>query len=283
MQILNFIRKKIIKSQQKRTFQEYYYSIVTFQIDENSIGNIDYARWLHPFDTPKSITNENIRFYKNFVSQGDMVIDIGAHEGDTSVPMALAVGKDGLVLALEPNKYVYKVLEKNASLNKEHTNIVPLCFAATAEDGEFTFNYSDASFCNGGFLSQINNKKHGHNYTLNVKGVNLEHYLLDNYKKDLTRLKLIKIDAEGYDAEILKSISKIIIDFKPKLIIECYKRLTFEERNKLYDLIDEFGYDLFYLENFEKNFEMKKIGKENMMDYRHFDMLAVHRSLHHRN
>jgi len=207
-----------------------------------------------------------------------MIIDIGAYEGDTTVPMALAVGKEGLVLALEPNFHVYKILEKNASLNKEFTNIIPMCFAATAEDGEFTFNYSDASFCNGGFLSQNHKKNHGHHYPLKVKGINLEHYLLGHYKEDLNRLKLIKIDAEGYDREILKSISKIIIDFKPKLIIECYKQLTTEERHKLYDLIDGFGYDSFYLENFEQETEMKRIKKKNMTDYRHFDILAIYRT-----
>jgi FkbM family methyltransferase len=41
-----------------------------------------------------------------------MIIDIGTYTGDTTVPMALAVGKGGIVLGLEPNQYVYKILEK---------------------------------------------------------------------------------------------------------------------------------------------------------------------------
>jgi len=276
--MLNFIKRKIEKSRKKRTFAEYGYVVKSFHIAEDQMGKVDYAQWLHPFEGSKSITDENIRFYKRLAQRGSMMIDIGAHTGDTTVPMALVAGKEGLVLALEPNQYVYKILEKNASLNTDQTNIVPLCFAATAEDGEFSFNYSDASFCNGGFLSQNRNKKHGHNYTLKIKGVNLERYLFDHYRDDLKRLKLIKIDAEGYDAQILKSISKIIHDYKPKLLVECYKQLTIEERDHLYDLIDDFGYNLFYLESFEQKNEMKKIEKKNMNDHKHFDMLAIHRN-----
>ena len=34
---------------------------------------------------------------------------IGAHIGDTTLPIALAAGKKGFVLALEPNPYVFHV------------------------------------------------------------------------------------------------------------------------------------------------------------------------------
>jgi len=205
-----------------------------------------------------------------------MIINIEAHTGDTTVPMALAVGKKGLILGLEPNRYVYKILEKNASLNPDRTNITPLCLAATDEAGTFTFNYTDASFCNGGFLSQIEKKTHHHNYTLEVQGVSLEKYLRENYASDLARLSLIKVDAEGYDKEILKTISSILREFKPHLMVECYKRLNPEERNDLFGTISRFGYKLYRLENFESVDHLKLIQKENKTDEKHFEMLAVH-------
>src|SRR3990170_8934316 len=166
--MINYIKRKIQKLKQKKTFLEYGYEVKTFDID--TIGKVEYAQWLHPFESPKSITTSNVNFYKKLASQGSMIIDIGAHTGDTTVPMALAVGKEGLVLALEPNKYVFKILDKNASLNPAYTNIQPRCFAATKDEGEFVFNYSDASFNNGGFLSEIHKKKHHHDFTLKVQG-----------------------------------------------------------------------------------------------------------------
>lgn len=274
--MINYIKRKIKKKQIKKTFNEYGYEIKKFKI--SPFGEVEYAQWLHPFEKPKKITESNIAFYQKISEKGSLIIDIGAHSGDTTVPMALAVGKGGKVLGLEPNKYVYKILEENAKLNKEWTNIVPLCFAATSEDGEFTFNYSDASFCNGGFLSKIKNNNHKHNYTLDVIGKNLQDYLFKYYKDDLEKLSLIKIDAEGYDKEILKTIPEILENYKPALMIECYKRLNKEERIELFEVVNRHGYRLFHLENFELFDELKEIHIENMNDKQHFDILALHES-----
>jgi FkbM family methyltransferase len=273
--MIDFIKKKLQKLKQKRTFLEYGYEVKMFPIED--IGDVEYAQWLHPFEQPKTITNSNINFYKQLAASGSMIVDVGAHTGDTTVPMALAVGKQGLVLALEPNKYVYKVLQKNASLNQAHTNIVPVCFAATKEDGEYVFNYSDASFNNGGFLSEIHVKNHHHDYTLNVVGKNLQNYLLKNYSRELEKLALIKIDAEGYDKEILKTIPDILKKYKPNLMVECYKRLDENERHELFDIINNHGYNLYYLENFEETGKKVLVEKKNMTDVKHFEMLAIHR------
>jgi FkbM family methyltransferase len=273
--MINYIRRKIQKIKQKRTFQEYGFEIKKFEIE--GIGVVEYAQWLHPFEQSKTITNSNVNFYRNLAKPGAMIIDIGAHTGDTTVPMALAVGKEGLVLALEPNKYVFKILDKNASLNPARTNIQPRCFAATKDEGEFVFNYSDASFNNGGFLSEIHKKNHHHDFTLKVQGKNLEKYLHENFSAQLPALELIKVDAEGYDKEILKTIPGILKQFKPNLMIECYKRLDENERNELFDVVDNFGYNLYYLENFEATGNKVLLQKKDMMDRKHFEMLAIHR------
>lgn len=272
--MINFIKRKIQKGKQKKTFQEYGFEVKSFDVE--GYGKVDYAQWLHPFESPKSVTLENIQFYKKLAREGGLIIDIGAHTGDTTVPMALAVGKEGLVLGLEPNKYVYKVLEENAKLNPDTTNIIPLCFAATAEDGAFTFNYSDASFCNGGFLEQIENQKHGHNYTLEVQGKNIQNYLNEKHSAQLDKLDLFKVDAEGYDKEILKTVPEILSKYKPALMIECYKQLNKAERDELFDIVSGHGYKLFYLEDFETLDKLKEIKKENMSDHKHFEILALH-------
>ena len=274
--MINYIKKKLAKRKRKRTFQEYVHKIDQFHID--GIGTIDYAQWQHPSDLPKTVSLPNIRFYRELARPGSMIIDIGAHTGDTSVPMALAVGKEGLVLALEPNRYVFKILEKNAELNPQLTNIIPLCMAATAEEGEFEFNYSDASFCNGGFLSQIEKRRHGHPYTLKVTGTNLQNLLYERYQEALKKLDLIKVDAEGYDKEILKTIPDILESYHPNLLVECYKRLNRAERDELFDVISQHDYELFRLESFESGGTRTRILKDNMSDEKHFEMLAIHPS-----
>ncbi|MGB3851210.1 MAG: FkbM family methyltransferase [Tunicatimonas sp.] len=272
--MIKYLQEKLAKRARKRTFREYGHRVDELQIPD--FGEIDYAQWLHPSVKSTAFTDAHVRFYQQLARPGSMIIDIGAHSGDTTVPMALAVGKQGLVLALEPNRYVFKVLEKNAQLNPTLTNIVPLCYAATEAEGEFSFNYSDASFCNGGFLSQIEKQRHGHPYTLTVKGVNLQTLLQEQYAELLPTLDLIKIDAEGYDKEILKTIPDVLKRHRPNLMVECYKRLSNSERSELYDVITQYGYELFRLENFEATGDRVRVSKDNMNDEKHFEMLALH-------
>ncbi len=277
--MLGYFKRKKEKKKIKSTFQEYGYEIKNFQID--GYGDVQYAQWLHPFEGPKEVDLSQINFYKNLAEEGGLIIDIGAHTGDTTVPMALAVGKEGLVIGLEPNQYVFKILEKNAALNTDKTNIDALPFAATTEDGEFTFNYSDASFCNGGYLTQIKNQKHRHNYELKVVGKDFDKYLRENYADWLPKLSLLKVDAEGFDKDILESLSGIISEFRPNIMAECYKRLTMEERVALYESMAKHDYTVYmneseYLkEGFVDTAGWVKLSKDTMRIKRHFEIIAT--------
>ena len=90
-------------------------------------------------------------------------------------------------------------------------------------------------------------------------------------------MELIKVDAEGYDKEILKTIPNILKQYKPNLMIECYKRLDENERHELFDVVTGFGYNLYYLENFEETGNKILLEKKNMTDRKHFEMLAIHK------
>ena len=269
---MNFIQRKLEKIRSKRSLHEYGWAIKQFNVPP--FGVIEYAQWLHPFDKEKHVTKEMLDFYKQFISEGDLVIDIGAHTGDTTVPMSVCAGKQGIVLALEPNKYVYKILEQNSKLNRDKANIVPLNFAATDADGHFSFNYSDASFCNGGFFDAIENQKHGHKYTLEVEGKNLENFLHANYESVLPKLRLIKVDAEGYDKEILKSILSLLKTYKPVVLSECNKYLTESERFELFHVLHDIGYKLAMTENFETIKTVPIQKQEDMLLWKHFDFVA---------
>lgn len=272
--MLNLIKKKIEKLKSKRSLHEYGFQFKSFHLPQD--GAVDYAQWLHPYEGPKTISQSMVNFYRKYAPEGSLVIDIGAHTGDTAVPMAVAVGKSGTVLALEPNPYVFKILLENASLNGEKTTIVPLDFAATDTDGEFEFHYSDASYCNGGFLDKIQSKNHGHHHTLKVKGRNLEKFLLANYAAILGTLSLVKVDAEGYDKEILKSIRPILVKYKPHIISECNKNLTAQERTELFDLLKDMGYKLYKLDGFEENDRTIRIASSSEMStWKHFDLIAT--------
>jgi FkbM family methyltransferase len=181
--------------------REYPYEIATFTLPID--GEVQLARWLHPNETPKVVTQEHVDALRAFLREGDVAIDIGAHTGDTSLPMALAVGRGGAVFALEPNPYVFKVLSATATLNPTKARIVPLMFAAMPNDGEFEFEYSDSGYCNGGFHHAINRWKHGHFSQLRVTGRNLADYLQKEAPAEIPRIRFVKIDTEGYDRTVV--------------------------------------------------------------------------------
>src|SRR3984885_12812804 len=185
----------------------YGFKLKSFELPGD--GTVEYAQWLHPRETEKEITQLSIDALRKFLSPGDVAIDIGAHTGDSTIPIALAVGKQGCVLTLEPNRYVFSVLKKNAELNSGKTNIVPLMFAATPEDAEMEFQYSDSGYCNGGRFEGMSKWLHGHAFKLKVQGRNLRSFVLENYPELVPKIRYIKIDTEGYESVVIQSFSEL--------------------------------------------------------------------------
>jgi len=261
MKILNYFKESLRRKKARRFTQEYPSKINSFDLKDE--GKIDFANWDNPLNTPTEISQDMVNFFKQFIKKGDLVIDIGANIGDTTVPMALAAGSSGVTLGFDPNPYVYKILELNASLNKDKQNIVPLPYAITVREEEFYYVSSEASFSNGG-IALTKDNGHGKFYFPDkIKGINLKTFLEQNYNDRMTNLSFIKIDTEGYDKEIIKSISDLINDYKPTIVAESFGKSTDEEKIELYDVIQQAGYEIFYFEDFDINAKIIKLNNRN--------------------
>lgn len=252
--------------------RRYGYAVQRFDLPRD--GAVEYAQWLHPKDKPKTIAQAEVDTLRGFLSPGDVAIDIGAHTGDSTLPIALAVGPKGAVFALEPNPYVYPVLEKNAGLNPGKTNIVPLNFAATSEEGNFVFEYSDAGYCNGGLHHEISKWKHGHAFKLDIEGRNLEDYMRREHPERLEALRFIKIDVEGYDLEVLKSIAGLIDARLPYLKIEVYKHSPGETRRELIRFLADRRYTVRRVES-DAEYRGEIVTEDNVTAWQHYDIFAA--------
>ncbi|MDX1954137.1 MAG: FkbM family methyltransferase [Chitinophagaceae bacterium] len=268
--LINSIRRKIAR----RVKREYPVSIKSLSTPE--YGDIQYTIWHNPLVNPTELELSHCWFFKKFLSPGDMAIDIGANVGHMSICMGVVTGKEGLVLSFDPNPVVFKILTKNAELNKELTHIEPHNFAITDKEEEFYYSSSEASFSNGG-ISKEKNSRHG-KYTLDtkIKGVKLEDFLQEKYASKLNRLKLVKIDTEGYDKEIIKSIRGLLEKYKPAVITECFSKNKAEARYEQFNLLRDLGYSLYYFSSFTIDAEIIPIQtQEDMMNWKHFDIYAV--------
>ena len=252
--------------------REYPFEVATFMLPTD--GEVRFAQWRHPGETPKIVTQESVDALRTFLREGDVAIDIGAHTGDSTLPIALAVGTRGLVLALEPNPYVFKVLAANATLNPEKARVSPLMFAAMPTDGQFEFEYSDSGYCNGGFHDRIARWKHGHFDRLRVEGRNLSEYLRRHAPDVLPRLRYIKVDTEGFDRSVVQSMADLIGAARPYIKTEIYKHLPNDERDAYEGDLRRLGYRLFKCEG-----EVEYLGEElhpgDLRRWRHFDVFAV--------
>jgi FkbM family methyltransferase len=250
----------------------YGFEINSFDLPDD--GRVEYAQWLHPGESRKELTQEAVNELRKYLSAGDVAIDIGAHSGDTTVPMALAVGPSGCVLALEPNSYVFPVLKMNSELNTSKTSIIPLMIAATQSDEELEFEYSDSGFCNGGFHEGISRLRHGHAFSLKVQGRNLVALLEAEYPNLIDRIRYIKIDTEGYDLSVIKSIHDLLARQMPFLKAEVYKHTDRQYRREMHRILSDLGYALHKVEG-DGKYTGQELSAQDMSDWRHFDVFCI--------
>ncbi|MEP2669684.1 MAG: FkbM family methyltransferase [Cyclobacteriaceae bacterium] len=265
--MFEYFKKSYQRKLARRVTKEY--PPIVDQVNLEKEGAIDFANWSNPLVAPFKLTQPCVDFFRKFINEGDLTIDIGANIGDTTVPMALAAGKSGVAIGFDPNPYVFKILEANAKLNKDKTNIVPQPYAISEEEDEFYFISSEASFGNGG-ISPTKESIHGKFvHPHKIKGIDLTAFLEREYADRISRLTFIKIDTEGYDKEIIKSIRSLVQKYKPVIVAESFGSSSDQAKMELFEVIYRDGYQIFYFEDFNintKTIEIKK--KEEMVQWK---------------
>lgn len=138
------------------------------------------------------------RVINKLVKQDFKIIEVGANFGVHTLNMARLSGKGGKIYAFEGNPKVSKYLKKSVEMNSLEKKVIVYQKAA----GEF----------NGDAFLHVNMKNIGGGYLVNVPSkhdIKTEVVRLDDIL-GVQKIDLIKIDAEGYEARILKGASKIL-------------------------------------------------------------------------
>jgi FkbM family methyltransferase len=151
--------------------------------------------------------------YLNLKKSG-VFVDIGAHIGKYTIPIARIVGENGLVVAVEPYPENYKTLVKNIKLNNLK-NVIALNIAAYSEECRLKLFIGPSQD-----LHSIK-KDYGRGYII-VQAKALDDIL--SYLK-IERVDYIKIDVEGGELEVLKGSLKTLKK-APTLVVEIWKDLT---------------------------------------------------------
>ena len=138
---------------------------------------------------------------KEFIKNGDVVLDIGAFIGDHTIYYSKLVGDNGSVIAFEPNRDSFFCLEHNLKAYKN----VELINSAIGKEYGFVRTVD--------VLGNI-----GMNFLIpdNLGGIVI--YSLNQMEID--RIDFIKIDVEGFELDVLIGGKETINKFKPIMVIE---------------------------------------------------------------
>ena len=149
------------------------------------------------------INEEYERYYKP--KRGDIIIDAGAYMGVFTIKTAKIVGKEGLIIAIEPDSRNTRILKKNLSLNGCN-NVTIINKAVWSTCGEIDYKkYAWSAVSAVATLRPDDIVEFGGKQTV-VNVVKVPTTTIDDIVSDLglNRLDLIKMDIEGSEIEAIK-------------------------------------------------------------------------------
>ena len=160
-------------------------------------------------DTYGEYSEGEVAVFNKVLQPGDVAIDVGANIGALTVPMAKLVGPDGQVYAFEASAANLELLKQNV----EQNGFGPL------DVGNVTIKPYAASDNNG--MLKVDKQSALHAYSrkdINVGEFEVSSITIDSL--DLSRCKLIKIDVDGHELQVLRGAAETIKRCKPVIYIE---------------------------------------------------------------
>ena len=182
--------------------------------------------------------------YRSILKPGDRAIDVGAHTGRHTMPIASAVGSAGRVFSFEPLPFAYQSLAKR--LEDTRSSMVTLHNLALGEDeGETEFTVVPDFPEYSGFKERTY-----HSDTLRKEKIRVQVRRLDSFAEQIGKPRYIKVDAEGGELTILRSGRALIAATQPIVSFELGNASLINYPYTAADYFDffaELGYRLFSL------------------------------------
>jgi FkbM family methyltransferase len=138
---------------------------------------------------------------RTLLEAGDRAIDVGAHIGLTLLPMAQAVGPAGRVVAIEPGSRASGALRKAVVANGLEDRVELQFCAAGADEGAGSLQIGEVL----GHSSLLDLPEAGSAEAVTVRP-------LDALVPSGQSVRLVKIDAEGYELQVWRGMRRILRD-----------------------------------------------------------------------
>ncbi len=193
-----------------------------------------------------------VAVFHHILAASDNVIEVGANIGMHAVPLAKAIPQ-GKLFCFEPQRILFQHLSCNLTLN-HLTNVYAYQQGVgeqhqrldiQSSDYKVPWNYGSFSL-DKGFSTEGDFK--GKVHLENIEVVRLDDHIEIN---KLTTLKLLKVDAEGFDLQVLNGAKQLIEKYQPIIFIEVHLNTVQRTLNYMQGI----GYQCYWLASnrYQKN------------------------------
>lgn len=168
------------------------------------------------------------------IPKNSTIIDVGANRGIWTLRMRRLLSSNGLLIAFEANKSCYQYLNEAFS---SADNVKCFHLAITDKAGHVPIfeHSSETELLHSGTTL----KPSGDMVLLDtVPGTSIDKFLSQNNSFQLGDVRLMKVDTEGGEIEVIKGAREVLRQFRPFLIIEILHRNLAMNMNQLLKLLD---------------------------------------------
>ncbi len=184
------------------------------------------------FDLYGEFSEGEVTLLEKLIRPGDTVIEVGANIGALTVPMARFVGAAGNIVAFEPQRVLFQNLCANIALNG-FTHVRAQNMAVGTDGGSVVLPKID--YAQPGIFG-------GHSIEGATDGETVPLVALDQFIKT-NKCRLMKIDVEGMEEDVIRGASDLITRLQPFLYVENDRQ---EKSESLISTIQGFGYTLYW-------------------------------------
>jgi len=191
--------------------------------------------WYHG----KRREGQTMELFRRWVRPGATVLDVGAHIGYVALYLARLVGPAGRVFAFEPGANNLPYLRQNTQ-GAANIEIVDQGVGSRCE--RRTFYLENLTGQNNSFLSSFKvfeeNKARAYAAGVRREAVEVQVVTLDEFCRRRTiRPDFVKIDVEGFEAEVLRGAAWLLSEVRPMLMVEIQTA-----QDEILALARRFGY-----------------------------------------
>ena len=209
--------------------------------------------------------SDKVELIREILKPGDGVIDCGSNIGVYPIFESNLVGKNGYVMCIEPDPRNIDVLRKNYKLIQSKKDILEKALGNVNSEIEINL-YKKTNITR---FSKIENKFKAENDLERLRNHKTKIIdfaeLLKSINFDHSKIKLLRMDVEGAEIDILESISNNI-NKVPNLAVLFETHPDFYTEEQLSNILDPF---------FKKGYKFKKLISSGSFEEKFLNFLNL--------